>query len=246
MRRYRRYHLALILLLLATTVGAQQVPKTKVSDRAPILIENVRPWDAGDSAAETVNVLISNGNIEQVSTDRIEPPTDAIDVDGEGRFIVGRLTVGEKANVIVMDKNPSADLTMLTDPNGLFLVVRDGQIESGEFSEAMIAEAKPTLRTVDPIRFRVIRVKKDPWYAYRSKRFNARFFAAALLDRTSFDSSDKLESQVGDLNAFDSGEPNIQFQLAVRVNVRDHRILDSRELFAIVRILHQLTPSGIE
>ena len=206
MRRSRRYRLALILLLLASTMCAPQASGAGVSDRAPILIENVRPWDAGDSAAETVNVLISNGNIEQVSTDRIEPPTDAIDVDGEGRFIVGRLTVGEKANVIVMDKNPSADLTMLTDPNGLFLVVRDGQIESGEFSEAMLAKAEPTLRTVDPTRFRVIRVKKDPWYAYRSKRFNARFFAAALLDRTSFDSSDKLESQVGDLNAFDSGE----------------------------------------
>jgi len=160
-RYSRRYRSALILLSLATTVGAQPVAETKVGDRAPILIENVRPWDAGDSAAQAVNVLISNGSIAQVSAGRIEPPADAIDVDGEGRFIVGRLIVGEKANVIVMDEDPSADLTMLTDPDGLFLVVRDGEIERGEFSEALVAETRPTLRAVDATRFRIIRVKKD-------------------------------------------------------------------------------------
>jgi phosphate-selective porin OprO/OprP len=187
-------------------VSAQEAPKTKVIDKAPILIENVRPWDAGSSAEKTVDVLIIAGTIERVSSDPIELPNDAIDVDGEGRFIVGSLVVGEPANVIVIDEDPSADLTMLTDPGALFLVVRDGEIEAGEFSDDLESANTPILRAIDPSRYRIIRVKKDPWYTYRSKRFTASFVAGALLDQTSFNSNDKLESQVGDLNPYDSGE----------------------------------------
>ena len=105
-----------------------------------------------------------------------------------------------------MDENPSADLTMLTDPDALFLVVRDGEIESGEFSDQLVAENTPMLKAIDPSRFRVIRVKKDPWYSYRGKHLTATFVGAALLDQTSFDSDDQLEFQVGDLNSSDSGE----------------------------------------
>ena len=136
----------------------------------------------------------------------LDPPGEAIDVDGEGRFIVGRLAVGAPANIIVMKDNPSTDITLLTDPDALFLVVRNGEIESGELSAELIAENTPTFRVVDPSRFRIIRVKKDPWYTYRSKNFNASFVAAALLDRTAFNSKDELESQVGDLNTYDAGE----------------------------------------
>ena len=169
--------------MLAITVSAQQPSKSKASDRASILIENVRPWDAETPDGPTVNVLISDGVIQQVSSDLIDPPGEAIDVDGEGRFIVGRLTVGEPANVIVMRESPSADITMLTDPDTLFLVVRNGEIESGKLSDELIAENSPTLRVVDPSRFRIIRVKKDPWYSYRSKNFTASFVGAALLDQ---------------------------------------------------------------
>jgi phosphate-selective porin OprO/OprP len=201
----RRFLYAVLLLILAATVAAQDVPAGGSADKAPILIENVRPWDAG-SPEGTVNVLISAGKIERISNDAIVPPGDAIDVDGEGRYIVGRLLIGESANVVVMDENPSADLTLLTDPDALFLVVRKGEIESGEYSDTLAAPDPTTFRVVDAARFRIVRVKKEPWYSYRNDRLAARFIAGALLDRTTFNANEQLESQVGGLNSYDSGE----------------------------------------
>ena len=202
----RQYFYALALGVLATTASAQPTPNAKVADRAPILIENVRPWDAATPDGGTVNVLISDGVIQQVSSNLVDPPGHAINVDGEGRFIVGRLVVGAPANIVVMEDNPSADITLLTDSNALFLVVRNGEIEGGELSDELIAKKAPTYRVVDPTRFRIIRVKKDPWYSYRSKNFSASFVAAALLDRTDFSSKNELESQVGELDTYNSGE----------------------------------------
>ncbi|MEH6636624.1 MAG: hypothetical protein V7700_13955 [Halioglobus sp.] len=92
--------------MLATADGAEPTAKPKVTDRAPILIENVRPWDAETPDGATVNVLIRDEVIQQVSIDLIDQPGEAIDVDGEGRFIVGRLVVGEPADVIVIDEDP--------------------------------------------------------------------------------------------------------------------------------------------
>jgi phosphate-selective porin OprO/OprP len=203
--------LLLFALVSAPTVFAGQPSITS----SQILITNVQPWNGGDSDPKgPVNVLVRDNHIVVVSPNPVPVETTTMVIDGNGRFIMGTLTIGKKANLLVVEGDPTADITILASPNSAFLVMRNGRIEN-DVPQSVVSHLAPKAGESAPVPTPKATAAKQqtplerlqrPWNTYENDYFSTTFVAAVLLDRTKYDQDSKGKAQVGSLSDFDTGE----------------------------------------
>jgi phosphate-selective porin OprO/OprP len=200
--------LSLVLCALAVMLPMPVIAEDGVSEQVAgtILIENVRHWNGSAISPALLNVLVEGGVVSQVSHTPIVPPSESISVNGEGRVIAGNLDIGGPANLIVVDGDPSQDITLLAEESEQFLLVRRGELSSGQAMHLPEISLQKKYRTLDPSRFKIVMVTKEPWYSYRKKSFSATFIGGALLDSTNFNTDNDVDAQIDNLDERDSGE----------------------------------------
>ena len=185
--------MAIRVLLIAALATLMAVPVVVADDGIAsqselILINNVRPWDGVSEATDSVNILVKAGRIEAVTSAPAEVAPQTIVIDGGGRAVMGRIEVGDSANLLVINGNPADGITTLAQPSSTFLIVKDGLIRPDaplETSAAPTADAEK-YRVVDAARFKVVTLPAKPWYAYNNENFSIAFGGGVLLDRTEF------------------------------------------------------------
>jgi phosphate-selective porin OprO/OprP len=121
---------------------------------------------------------------------------------------MGRLEPGAPANLLIVEGDPAADITILAETSSVFLVVKNGVVrKSTPVAATAAASAQPEpFRALDPNRFKVVTLPTKPWYAFNNKKFSIAFGGGVLLDRTEFNQDGNSELQVGSLTEYDTGE----------------------------------------
>jgi phosphate-selective porin len=174
----------------------------------PVLITGLYPWSGGEVSPVKVNVLLSDGYISAVSETPIDVDANTIVLDGGGRVVMGKIVIGEPANLLVVEGNPAEDITVLASPAAHFIVVRNGVIlDSAPMQVAGAAAAESSkYKVLDPSRFKVVTLPRKPWYAYTNDHFSVAFGGGVLLDRTEYRQGNSSREQFGSLNEFNTGE----------------------------------------
>jgi len=206
----------LALLVFALVWGPAVFAGQPSNTPTQVLLKNVRPWNGGESGPKGfVNVLVRDNHIVVVSPDPVPVETTTMVIDGNGRFIMGTLTIGKKANLLVVEGDPTADITILASPNSAFLVMRNGRIEN-DVPQSVVShltpkagkagKAAPTAAGTAPKQQTPLERFQRPWNTYENEYFSTTFVAAVLLDRTKYDQDSTGKDQVGSLSDFDTGE----------------------------------------
>jgi hypothetical protein len=177
-------------------LGADYVPR--------VLIAGLYPWSGGEVSPVKVNVLLSDGYISAISETPIDVDANTIVLDGGGRVAMGKIVIGEPANLLVVEGNPADDITILASPAAHFIVVRNGVIlDSAPMQVAGAAAAESSkYKVLDPSRFKVVTLPRKPWYAYTNENFSVAFGGGVLLDRTTFRQGKSRRVPFGGLKEF--------------------------------------------
>jgi hypothetical protein len=119
------------ILLIGFMILTLNWVTTAWADSLQILVTNVRPWKGGDTEPnDRVNVLVRDNRIVAISPGPVSVDGPATIIDGEGRIIMGKLRIGEAENLLVVDGDPTTDITILANPESAFLIMRNGSIEN--------------------------------------------------------------------------------------------------------------------
>lgn len=204
--------LTLCITVLVTTLNAVAVG---ASDS--VLLRNVsliNPANAAELLA--VNILIIDGKLDVITEDQIALESADIALDARSGVVLGHLSLGEPANFMVLDGDPSQNVDILLDTrtHGIF-AIRQGEI------------VRNRLATVTSETDANARAKEDGWLAYsppplavpldyqdtgKFNRFDTSpmsgiLMVGLLIDRAFWVNQDAdSRQQVGDLKDFEAGE----------------------------------------
>jgi phosphate-selective porin OprO/OprP len=173
-----------------------------------LLISNVRPWDGAGEVGDSINILIAKERIKVVSGAKFKTPENTLSIDGGGRIVMGRLEVGGRANLLIVDRGADLDITDLAEPASYYLVVKNGLIDESKsaLTRDEVSAGESTYQFVDASRFKVVTKPYQPWYVTSKSGYSIAFGGGVFMDRTSFSQNAASEEQVGDLTEFNSGE----------------------------------------
>ena len=152
-----------------------------------------------------------------ITADPIPAPDGVLALDASGKFILGRLDIGEAPAFIILDGDPRTSLSVLRDTKThTVFAVEDGNLLVNTLA---FAEATLVAPTEEPERTRWLAYSPPPmavptsygdptkWNQWETKNTTGIFTGAVVLDRQSWLSQDSDSmSQVGDLTEFNGGE----------------------------------------
>lgn len=196
--------------------GPQQVQELPVKD-ADLLIRNVRLIDQdGQLENVTVSVLIKGGRLHLVSQDKI-PATEAeLVLDAQQGVLIGQLNIGEPVSVMVLDKDPRDDFSVLLDTaTHAMLALHQGDIVKNQYlklpqQQLAQEEAQPSgwiAYSPPPLSLPTAYRDNSKWNKWQSKYVDGIFVGAIAFDRQHWVSQDdNSRLQVGSLGAYESGQ----------------------------------------
>jgi phosphate-selective porin OprO/OprP len=160
-----------------------------------------------------VNIVIRNGKLALVTPDTVDAGNSQIRVlDGNGGFVLGRLTVGDVPAFLLLSEDPSANMDVLLDTRSyLTFAVSDGEIIRNELidnQDLPPTDESPPQRWLayHPPPFAILsNIEADKWNAFRSRWVNGILISALALDRQWIDQDADSIEQFPDLSDFERG-----------------------------------------
>ena len=202
----------LIIFLLIFSLAA----KGKIYSQSGknILIRNVTMLNRdGNTEEAVVSILIKESNLDLVTKDEVSIEKVDIAFDGNGGFILGKLTIGEPASFMILNQNPGENLNVLLDTksNTVFAIERGDivisslqKIDSGTGQNKKVDEAK--FYEPPPVALPLSYQSSNKWNVFRTKPITLIFAAAAMMENTRWIQQDDINiEQIGDLDQFDGG-----------------------------------------
>ena len=189
-------------------------------DGEGLLIKNASFVNPSDSSrTETLNLLIKQGNLSLVTTDRVsESSVDQV-VDAKGGIILGRLDIGAPASFMIIDEDPRINFDALLDTRQhAVLVLKRGEIvvnkltSTPEPADGVAIDIPDQPRpwfayAAPPIALATSYQNVKRWNHYKTKPAYINLIGAIALDRMSWVSQDSAsQRQVGDLSDYNAGE----------------------------------------
>jgi phosphate-selective porin len=166
----------------------------------------VRLWDGKSSGlGGSVNILVLDGTIERISADPIPPVADTMQVDGDGRIVIGIIEQGAQANFLLLDGSPIEDITILAEaPSHTALLMQDGSIVKNTLVGTTVAPSTPVeeIVTQDTPEAPVPTVP-GAWKRFDTKWVQFEPIGALVMDFVRFGQGDTSRDQVGDLEEFE-------------------------------------------
>jgi phosphate-selective porin OprO/OprP len=203
------FRLALLLGMIACSIG--DIASAQMRDT---IIRDVYIVEAGTHAGGTpVNIVIRDGKLALVTPDAINAGEDQIRVlDGNGGYVLGRLTLGEVPGFLLLSEDPSENFGVLLDTEAyITFAVTDGEIVRNELVDE---EGLPPVNAVPPQRwlayhpppFAVLSsIEADKWNAFQSRWVDGVLISALALDRQWLSQDAESIEQFGDLSDFERG-----------------------------------------
>jgi phosphate-selective porin OprO/OprP len=169
----------------------------------------------GASQDVGVNLLIVDGTLVVVTKDELAIEMGDTAVDANGGFLLGRLAIGDRPSLVVLDQDPREDVDVLLDTKThARFAIRDGEIVKNELPVVPPSSAEDVQKrllwkayTPPPIAVPIRYYDSRKWNKFETKPVSGLFIGAVLLDRQFWLSQDGAsEDQVGDLSDFEGGE----------------------------------------
>ena len=166
---------------------------------------------------DLVSLIILNGKLEMVSKDELDAHSSIEVFDAKGSFLLGNLAVGDPANFLILNKNPSDDLGVLLDVNSyLEFAVKEGELVANNLGkDTNIAESGDRGRSPDqarsyqplPVALPSSTTYTDSWFHYDTGFISGVFTGVLAVDSMRWGSQDLISrAQSGDLKTYDGSE----------------------------------------
>ena len=182
-----------------------------------LLVKNVvlSGFDGGGED-QVVSLWIENGTLEMVTKDPCPEKSITLVVDAQQGIVLGKLNVGEPANFMILDEDPSVNFEALLDTKThAVFVLKEGVIVRNLLMPAAPESDEPDAEkpkewfayNAPPMALSTSYKNAEKWNRFRSKYVNAAFLAVLALDRMSWlDQDGASEGQSGDLSTYNGGE----------------------------------------
>ncbi|MEH6584310.1 MAG: porin [Halioglobus sp.] len=181
------------------------------------MIRNVTlPGKDGSQEKLVVNILIKNSELDILTEDFI--PLDSADISYDARegVVMGDLKLGEPANFLVLDGDPTGNIKLLLDTKShTIFAIHDGNVLKNTLEPVTTETAEERERsqqgwlayTAPPLAVPVNYQDDSRWNKFNTRYVSGIFTGAVVLDRQNWtDQDSQSEFQVGDLDPYEGGE----------------------------------------
>lgn len=217
-RRLLPRALAVLLLIVPVLLLPARGHSEETTDTEIILIRGVI-LPAGDDQKESisVNILIRNKKLSVVTRDEILSSEATLVFDAQGGIALGRLTIGEPASFLILNRDPRENVEVLLDTRShTRFAIYEGDILLNNLSRESevdsLASKKPKRKgwlayTPPPMALPLSYMDETRWNRWDTKYVSGIFLGAVFLDRVFWPTQNAgSEEQVGDLTGYEGGE----------------------------------------
>ena len=197
-----------LLILPALSSYCQQI------DPDNLLIINVKiPDTSVDGLDQTLNLLVKEGTLNQISPEQLSVSEDVAVLDARGGIILGDLKLGNKPSFIIIKEDPRKNFKVWLYMEDYIIfaldkgVVHRNRLWRGDVQNTSNRQTETKIFTYTPPPFSLpVEFGEDRWNHWDNKSFSGVFTSVLALDRQFWLSqNDASIDQVGELNAVAGG-----------------------------------------